>query len=113
MNFREARKSVYPDVSALLLGISTNENCVCVYIHIPTRIIDEKGRKRGAGFAIKINESDTRNVNGNTIGVEYVYVYILESVGIYPFEFPCCLEELVFRIINTVADEYKFYNICC
>lgn len=50
-------------------------------------IIDEEDRKREAGFAIKINESDTRDMNGNTIRVEYMY--ILEPAGVYPHEFPC------------------------
>jgi len=47
-------------------------------------IINEGDRKREAGFAIKINESDTRDMNGNTICVEYMY--ILEPA--YLFEFP-------------------------
>lgn len=37
-------------------------------------IIDEEDRKREVGFAIKINESDTRDMNGNTIRVEYMYI---------------------------------------
>lgn len=45
-------------------------------------IIDEEDRKREVGFAIKINESDTRDMNGNTIRVEYMY--ILEPAGVSP-----------------------------
>jgi hypothetical protein len=47
-------------------------------------IIDEEGRKRDAKFAMKINESDTRDRNGNT-SLECTYP---RSYG-GPFKFPC------------------------
>jgi len=63
-------------------------------------IIDEGDRKREAGFAIKINESDTRDMNGNTICVEYMY--ILEPA--YPLEFPwfdaCLLDRRYYKLVH-------------
>ena len=58
-------------------------------------IIDEEDRKREAGFAIKINESDTRDMNGNTIRVEYMY--ILEPAGTVSPRISMLIRRLSFR----------------
>lgn len=77
MPFYSSRRYVFPANSD---GFNdkclhnTSARCIVLCKRATYGIIDEEDRKREAGFAIKINESDTRDMNGNTIRVEYMYI---------------------------------------
>lgn len=68
-------------------------------------IIDEEGRKREVGFTIKINESDTQDMNGNTIHVEYIS-YKLLWIPLNFYNVPC----LSFVMLQ-ISHKYVYIHI--